>query len=106
MKKLTPDPPAIFDDTKPRRYMALTSNDCTIPALLIDTEAPLDVLHEAAAHRIRAAAQLLENLASDANLHGNPALLQDFAQLCVIPLRDGCDLLDVLGRRLQEQLLS
>lgn len=56
MKKLTPDPPALIDDTSPRRYMALTSNDCTIPALLIDTEAPLDVLHEAAAYRIRAAA--------------------------------------------------
>lgn len=85
--------------------MSLTSNDCNIPALLIDTQVPLDVLHEAAAHRIRAAAQLLENIASHGDLHNNPALLQDFAQLCVIPLRDGCDLLDVLGRRLQEKIL-
>lgn len=106
MKKVVPDPPATTDDTPPRRYMALTSNDCSIPTLLIDTEAPLDVLHEAAAHRIRAVAQLLENIASDDNLLGNPALLQDFAQLCVIPLRDGCDLLDVLGRRLQAPLLG
>ncbi|VVP17724.1 hypothetical protein PS898_03665 [Pseudomonas fluorescens] len=27
-------------------------------------------------------------------------ILSDFAQLCVIPLRDGCDVLDVIGKRL------
>ncbi|NNA67224.1 hypothetical protein HBO22_11535 [Pseudomonas gessardii] len=43
--------------------MPLTGHDCTIPALLIDTQAPLDVLHDAAAHRIRAVTQLLENIA-------------------------------------------
>ncbi|SDV07908.1 hypothetical protein [Pseudomonas mucidolens] len=42
------------------RYMPLTGHDCTIPALLIDTQSPLDVLHAAAAHRIRAVTQLLE----------------------------------------------
>ncbi|MFJ2366803.1 hypothetical protein ACIPIN_24405 [Pseudomonas sp. NPDC087697] len=31
--------------------------------MLIDTEAPLDVLHEADAYRIRTATQLLESLA-------------------------------------------
>jgi len=62
------------------RYMPLTGHDCTVPALIIDTQAPLDVLHDAAVHRIRAVTQLLENLA--------------------IPLRDGCDLLDVISRRL------
>ncbi|POA59108.1 hypothetical protein C1889_01850 [Pseudomonas sp. FW507-12TSA] len=94
------------DDTElpPRRFMPLTSNDYDIPALLVDTQAPLDALHEAAIHRIRAATQLLESIASQDHLGGNPQLLQDFAQLCVIPLRDGCDLLDVLGRRLLEQL--
>jgi len=86
--------------------MPLTGNDCTIPALFVDTEAPLDVLHEAAAHRIRAVAQLLENLAAQDEVHPDPALLQDFAQACVIPLRDGCDLLDVIGRRLQAQIIS
>lgn len=106
MKKLTTDPPVTLNETSPRRYMPLTSNDCTIPALLADTEAPLDVLHEAATHRIRAATQLLESIASIDDLHNHPALLQDFAQLCVIPLRDGCDLLDVLGRRLQHPLLT
>jgi len=41
------------------RYMPLTGHDCTIPALIIDTQAPLDVLYEAAAFRIRAVTQLL-----------------------------------------------
>lgn len=37
------------------RYMPVTGIDCTVPSLLIDTEAPLDVLHETAAYRIRTA---------------------------------------------------
>ncbi|WP_434708615.1 hypothetical protein [Pseudomonas sp. R1-1] len=28
-------------------------------------------------------------------------ILSDFAPLCVIPLRDGCDVLDVIGSRLR-----
>ncbi len=35
------------------RYLPITGIDCKIASLLIDTEAPLDVLHETAAHRIR-----------------------------------------------------
>jgi hypothetical protein len=35
------------------RYMPITGIDCTIPSLLIDTEAPVDVLHDTAAYRIR-----------------------------------------------------
>ncbi len=45
------------------RYMPLTGHDSTIPALVIDTQAPLDVLYDAAAYRIRAVTQFLENLA-------------------------------------------
>jgi len=30
-------------------------------------------------------------------------ILSDFAQLCCIPLRDGCDLLDVIARRLDAE---
>ena len=41
------------------RYIPLTGHDSTIPALVIDTQAPLDVLHEAAAYRIRAVTQFL-----------------------------------------------
>ncbi|MCQ6257541.1 hypothetical protein [Pseudomonas sp. Q11] len=57
------------------RYMPLTGVDCSPAALLIDTQAPLDVLH-------------------------------DFALLLAIPLRDGCDVLDVIGRRLQAQAMA
>ncbi|ROM43529.1 hypothetical protein BK648_16560 [Pseudomonas poae] len=80
--------------------MPLTGHDSTVPALLIDTNAPLDVLHDAAAYRIRAVTQLLENLAFREQLSSDAVVLQDFAQLLAIPLRDGCDLLDVISRRL------
>ncbi|WP_124349464.1 hypothetical protein [Pseudomonas chlororaphis] len=86
--------------------MPITGLDCTIPALLIDTQAPLDVLHENAAYRIRCATQLLEQLATDHPLQGNAITVNELAQLLVIPLRDGCDLLDIVGRRLQAEALS
>lgn len=57
------------------RYMPLTGHDCTVPALLIDTQAPLDVLHDAAVHRIRAVTQLLENLAFREQLSSDAARL-------------------------------
>ncbi|MGH8384371.1 MAG: hypothetical protein ACRESJ_02605 [Pseudomonas sp.] len=80
------------------RYMPVTGNDCSIPSLLIDTQAPLDVLHEAAAYRIRTATQLLEVFAFGEGVHS------ELARALVISLRDGCDLLDVVGRRLQRQV--
>ncbi|PIB53316.1 hypothetical protein [Pseudomonas sp. 2822-17] len=82
--------------------MPITGPDCTIPTLLIDTEAPLDALHDAAVYRIRAVTQVLENLALRDGISSDAVVLQDFALLLSIPLRDGCDLLDVIGRRLQE----
>jgi len=83
------------------RYMPITGIDCNIPSLLIDTEAPIDVLHDTAAYRIRCVTQWLESLVEGNSLPNDAALLQDFARLLVIPLRDGCDLLDVVGRRLR-----
>ncbi|EPA98805.1 hypothetical protein [Pseudomonas sp. G5(2012)] len=79
------------------RYMPVTGIDCNVPSLLIDTEAPLDVLHEIAAYRIRTATQLLESFALSEGVHS------DLARVLVTSLRDGCDLLDVVGRRLQMQ---
>ncbi|MEO8492033.1 hypothetical protein [Pseudomonas sp.] len=87
------------------RYMPVTGPDCTIPTLLIDTQAPLDALHDAALFRIRAVTQVLENLALRDGISSDAVVLQDFALLLSIPLREGCDLLDVIGRRLQEQVL-
>ena len=77
------------------RYMPITGIDCLIPSLLIDTEAPLDVLHDTAAYRTRSVTQLVEPLSLSDSLKGDNALLRDFARVIAIPLRDGCDLLDV-----------
>ncbi|VVN81447.1 hypothetical protein [Pseudomonas fluorescens] len=86
------------------RYMPITGVDNDFHALLIDTQAPLDVLHETADYRIRAVTQLLENLALREEIHSDAVILHDFAQVLAIPLRDGCDLLDVIGRRLRAQM--
>jgi len=83
------------------RYMPITGIDCTIASLLIDTEAPVDVLHDTAAYRIRSVTQLLETLSLGEGPGRDALLLRDFARVLVIPLRDGCDLMDVVGRRLR-----
>ncbi|MGF6149792.1 hypothetical protein [Pseudomonas fluorescens] len=83
------------------RYMPITGIDCTIASLLIDTEAPVDVLHDTAVYRIRSVTQLLETLSLGEGLGRDALLLRDFARVLVIPLRDGCDLMDVVGRRLR-----
>ncbi len=69
------------------RYMPITGHDCTIPSLLIDTQAPADVLYEAAAYRIRAVTQLLENFAARPDIPGDAVVLQELALICAIPLR-------------------
>ncbi|AVO58241.1 hypothetical protein [Pseudomonas chlororaphis] len=88
------------------RYMPITGIDNNFPSLLIDTHAPLDVLHDTAAYRIRSVTRLLETLSLCDSPSGDALLLQDLARVLVIPLRDGCDLMDVIGRRLQAQVLS
>ena len=88
------------------RYQPTTGIDCTPAALLIDTQAPLDVLHENAAQRIRTVTQWLEHLAADPQRNIDRVIPNDFAQLLAITLRDGCDLLDVIGRRLQASPLQ
>ncbi|MBD9456987.1 short-chain dehydrogenase [Pseudomonas sp. PDM05] len=81
-------------------YIALTSNDTATPALFVDSTAPLDILLDAATYRIRAVTQVLENLALRGEVSSDAVVLSDFALLCAIPLRDGCDLLDVIGQRM------
>ena len=85
-----------------KRYIPITGIDCTPASLLIDSQAPLDVLHATADYRIRVVTQVLENIAFRAELGSDTVVLTDFAQLLAIPLRDGCDLLEVIGRRLHE----
>lgn len=88
------------------RYIPITGVDCTPATLLIDTQAPLDVLSETAAYRIRAVTQLLENIAFREELSSDAVVPHDFALLLAIPLRNGCDVLDVIGRRLQTQAMA
>ena len=85
------------------RYMPLTGIDLIPASLLIDTQAPLDVLQAMADYRIRTVTQVLENIAFRAELGCDTVVLKDFSQLLAIPLRDGCDLMDVIGRRLRAQ---
>lgn len=83
------------------RYIPLTGIDLVPASLLIDSEAPLDVLQAMADFRIRTVTQVLENIAFRSELETDAVVLSDFAQLLAIPLRDGCDLLDVIGQRLR-----
>lgn len=94
---------ALIGDLLMERYMPLTGIDLIPASLLIDTQAPLDVLQAAADYRIRTVTQVLENIAFRAELGCDTVVLKDFCQLLAIPLRDGCDLLDVVGRRLRAQ---
>ena len=85
------------------RYMPITGIDCTPATLLIDTEAPLDVLFETADYRIRTVTQLLENIVLRSDLSSETGVRSDFCKMLTIALRDGCDLLEVIGRRLRAQ---
>ncbi|ABA75462.1 hypothetical protein Pfl01_3724 [Pseudomonas fluorescens Pf0-1] len=95
-----PDSPEHIANPKPR-YIPITGIDCPIPCLLIDREAPVDVLHGTAAYRLRSVTQLLETLSLSDGIGHDALLLQDFARVLAIPLRDSCDLMDVLGWKLQ-----
>ena len=102
MTTLHPDSPYIKPIPHPEnRFMALTNNCSDMPTLFVDTQAPLDVLVDAANHRIQAVTQVLENLSMRGSIECESFILSDFALLCAIPLRDGCDVLDVIGQRLR-----
>ncbi|UQS90934.1 hypothetical protein M5C90_05770 [Pseudomonas chlororaphis subsp. piscium] len=88
------------------RYMPITGIDNNFPSLFIDTQAPVDVLHDTAAYRIRCVTQLLETISLTENINSDQLLLQDLSRVVAIPLRDGCDLMDVIGRKLQDQVLN
>ncbi|BBP79815.1 short-chain dehydrogenase [Pseudomonas gingeri NCPPB 3146 = LMG 5327] len=83
------------------KYTPLTAIDCLIPSLLIDAQSPTDVLHANATARIQAATRMLESLARLELHNANDIDLQQILQAPAILLRDGCDLMDVLGWRLR-----
>jgi hypothetical protein len=85
------------------RYIPLTGIERVPASLLIDSQTPLDVLQAMADYRIRTVTQVLENIAFRGEVEADCVVLSDFAQLLAIPLRDGCDLMDVIARRLREQ---
>ena len=82
-------------------FIPLTAIDCTIPALLIDRNAPLDVLHANAVARVLAVTQLMEMFSSREVQEADSVDLKHVATVATQLLRDGCDLLDVLGWRLR-----
>ena len=82
-------------------FVPLTAIDCTIPALLIDRHAPLDVLHDNAAARVLAVTQLMESFSSREVQEADSVDLKHLAIVSAQLLRDGCDLMDVLGWRLR-----
>lgn len=86
------------------RYIPLTGIDLVPASLLIDSEASLDVLQAMADYRIRTVTQVLENIAFRSELETDSVVLSDFAQLLAIPLRDGCDLMDIIGQRLRAEV--
>ncbi|SCZ47177.1 hypothetical protein SAMN03159306_06105 [Pseudomonas sp. NFACC48-1] len=79
------------------RYMPITGIDCIPAVLLIDAEAPLDVLFETADYRIRTVTQLLENIAFRSDISSDTMVLSDFCKMLTIALRDGCDWEAVTG---------
>ena len=102
MKTIHPDPPYEKPTPHPdNRFMALTSNCTDMPTLFVDTQAPLDILIDTANYRIRTVTQVLENLSMRGSIECESFILSDFSLLCAIPLRDGCDVLDVVGRQLR-----
>ncbi len=82
-------------------FIPLTAIDCTIPALLIDRNAPLDVLHANAVARVLAVTQLMEMFSTREVQQADSVDLKHLATVSAQLLRDGCDLLDVLGWRLR-----
>lgn len=83
------------------QYIPITGIDCTIPCLLIDKTAPLDVLHANGTTRLLAITQLVESLARAELKNADDCDLQNIATVAAILLRDSCDLLGVMGWRLQ-----
>ncbi len=84
-------------------YIALTSNADDLPSLFVNTTQPLHSLLSTASYRIRAVTQILENLAMRGDITSDTVVLSDFALLCCVPLRDGCDVLDVIAQRMDSE---
>jgi hypothetical protein len=85
------------------RYIPLTGLDSNVPALLIDAQAPIHVLHDAAAYRIRTVTEALESFACLEGINEDMNFIDSWVKLLATQLRDGCDLLDVVNRKLNSE---
>ncbi|MFO3674801.1 short-chain dehydrogenase [Pseudomonas protegens] len=83
------------------QYIPITGIDCLIPCLFIDKTTPLDVLHANGTARLLAVTQLLESLSRAEFKSADDTDLQHISNAAAILLRDSCDLLGVMGWRLQ-----
>jgi hypothetical protein len=84
-------------------HMPMTRNESDTPVLLVATQAPLDRLHSQAATRFLAGTQMMESLASLDISQAKGADVQQLALAAAMLLRDGCDVMDVLGRRIRDR---
>ncbi|MBB1613296.1 hypothetical protein A9978_12625 [Pseudomonas sp. UMC65] len=71
------------------RYMPITGHDCNTPSLLIHTQAPIDVLHDAAAYRIRAVTQLQDTLLLGCQRFAHTCLPQLLSFVLLYPASNG-----------------
>ncbi|WP_434771301.1 hypothetical protein [Pseudomonas entomophila] len=85
------------------RYIPLTGLDSNFPALLIDAQAPIHVLHDAAVYRIRTVTEALESLVCHEGMSEDVYLIDSWVKLLATQLRDGCALLDVVNRKLNSE---
>jgi len=91
------------ENLRMNRYIPLTGLDSNIPALLIDAQAPIHVLHDTAVYRIRTVTEALESLACLEDINENMNLIDSWIKLLATQLRDGCDSLDVANRKLNSE---
>jgi len=82
------------------RYCPLTNNPSNTPVLLIDTQAPLHLLHEIACTRIRAGTAQLETLTSVTIKNIDDADLYRLTHGAYLLLQDGLDIMERIQNRL------
>ncbi|MGY4493091.1 hypothetical protein [Pseudomonas sp. TE3610] len=89
--------------TPSSRYIPLSSTNTQLPVVLIDSKAPLKDLHAFADLRFRQATQFLDSLA-----HMRPGEVDDrdlsaMAAQAHALMQEGCDVNQVIERRLAQQ---
>lgn len=84
------------------KYHPLQGNFSVGPTLYIDTEARTADLLKTAAHRIKAARNLLNSITCLCIKNAEGYDLEHFANAAHMLIQDGCDALDALGWKLEK----